>query len=318
MGSGGSVVALLGLGILGYAALIERNAWRLQQVSVPLLPPGAAPFRILHISDLHLAPWQRAKQAWLRGLASLAPDLVVSTGDVLGHLRGIEGARAALGSFAGIPGVYVHGSNDYFAPKPLNPLRYFAGPSRPRPAARRLDTGALETFFADLGWVNLTNRVAALTVAGVRLTLFGVDDPHRGLDRLDLLAARLDELNASDDTVVDDLFASDDDDPAVSLALGVTHAPYRRVLDAMAVNGADLVLAGHTHGGQVCLPGYGALVTNCDVPRDRVRGLSVWTRGLHSTVLHVSAGVGTSIYAPVRFACPPEATLLTLIPRGGA
>ena len=97
-----------------------------------------------------------------------------------------------------------------------------------------------------------------------------------------------------------------------ALTLGVTHAPYRRVLDAFVDRGADLMLAGHTHGGQVCVPGYGALVTNCDIPRDQVKGVSTWTHDGRTATLEVSAGLGTSIYAPVRFACRPEATLLTL------
>jgi len=78
----------------------------------------------------------------------------------------------------------------------------------------------------------------------------------------------------------------------------------------MTADGADLVLAGHTHGGQLRVPGFGALVTNCDLDRRRARGLSTY----EGSVLHVSAGLGTSPYAPIRFACPPEATLLTLVP----
>ena len=99
-----------------------------------------------------------------------------------------------------------------------------------------------------------------------------------------------------------------------TVTVGVAHAPYQRVLNSFVNHGAQLMLAGHTHGGQVCLPGFGALVTNCDIPRDQAKGLSVWRHGLRSAFLNVSAGLGTSIYAPVRFACPPEATLLTLVP----
>ena len=84
------------------------------------------------------------------------------------------------------------------------------------------------------------------------------------------------------------------------------------MLDGFAADGYDLVLAGHTHGGQLCLPGYGAIVTNCGVDRSRVRGASRW--GAHMR-LHVSAGLGTSPYAPVRFCCRPEASLLELVPR---
>jgi predicted MPP superfamily phosphohydrolase len=63
------------------------------------------------------------------------------------------------------------------------------------------------------------------------------------------------------------------------------------------------------------VPGVGAVVTNCGIDRARARGASRW--GTH-TWLHVSAGLGTSPWAPVRFACPPEATLLTLVSRPAA
>jgi uncharacterized protein len=90
------------------------------------------------------------------------------------------------------------------------------------------------------------------------------------------------------------------------------------VLDPMVRDGLGLLLAGHTHGGQVCVPGFGALVTNCDLPRRQAKGLSRWVVDGRSAWLHVSAGVGTSPYAPIRFACFPEATLLTLVARPAA
>ena len=100
----------------------------------------------------------------------------------------------------------------------------------------------------------------------------------------------------------------------------MTHAPYQRILERMSAEGVDLVLAGHTHGGQLCVPGFGALVTNCDLDRSRASGLSQWPgrpgapRAADPMHLHVSAGLGTSPYTPVRIACRPEAALLTLVP----
>jgi len=98
------------------------------------------------------------------------------------------------------------------------------------------------------------------------------------------------------------------------LTIGVTHAPYQRVLNSFVTNGADVILAGHTHGGQVRIPGVPALVTNCDIPRDQASGLSLWNHARSTAILNVSAGIGTSIYAPVRFACRPEAVIVTLVP----
>ena len=160
----------------------------------------------------------------------------------------------------------------------------------------------MDRFFTDeLGWVDLNNGAATMTVAGERVDVFGVDDAHRDWDDLDELPPAIDGLGPR---------------PAGVPVLGVTHAPYQRVLNAFTDLGADAILGGHTHGGQVCIPGFGAIVANCDIPLKQAKGLSTWTHAGRSVPLNVSAGCGHSIYAPIRFACRPEATLLTLLPRG--
>ncbi len=299
-----AAAAAVGLGALVWGTLIERNRFTVRREVVPVLEPGARPIRILHITDLHMAPWQHAKQQWVRELRALEPDLVINTGDNLGHADGVEGIEKALEAFRGIPGVYVNGSNDYYGPMAKNPFTYFAGPSNARPEPTRLDTARLEAFFDSLGWHSLNNAALTLEIAGSPLEFFGVDDPHIGRDRLDSLPGILDDLREE----------SADDGPSSHeiTSIGVTHAPYRRVLNSFVTHGAELIVAGHTHGGQVCVPGYGALVTNCDLPRSQASGLSLWKHAMRAAYLNVSAGLGTSIYAPVRFACKPEAVLLTL------
>lgn len=294
-------VAAAGAAATVWGTLIERTSFVLRTATVPVLPAGAEPITVLHISDVHMAPWQRRKQQWISELVPLQPDLIINTGDNLGHRHGLMGIRAAFAGFDGIPGVYVWGSNDYFGPQAKNPFRYFgdvsAGPANPE----LLDLEALGATFEELGWTSLNNRAASLEIRGVPFEFFGVDDPHRGFDRIGAMAGKLDALRA------------DAGSPA-AVSIGVAHAPYRRILDDFTSRGADAIFAGHTHGGQVCVPGYGALVTNCDIPREQVKGLSIWNDGARASWLNVSAGLGTSIYAPVRFACRPEASLLTLIP----
>jgi predicted MPP superfamily phosphohydrolase len=302
-----AAVASLGIAAAAavYASAIERRAYRVRREVVPVLAPGADPIRVLHVSDLHLAPWQRDKIAWVRSLVDLAPHVIVNTGDNLGHPDALPALTDALSVFDGTPGVFVHGSNDYFAPTPKNPFSYLGGPSRGETeSATPLDTAGLEALFTGgLEWLNLNNAVGQLTVNGSILEFMGTNDAHRGWDRLDRLPALVDALRELD--------TDDTDDPAIMI--GVTHAPYQRVLNAFTTQNADVIFAGHTHGGQVCIPGVGALVTNCDLPRDRARGLSVWQHAHKAAYLNVSAGIGTSIYAPVRFACPPEAVLVTLV-----
>jgi len=288
----GALVAA-GAASAAWGAGVEVRSYRLRRVEVPVLAAGQAPLRVLHLSDLHLTPGQHRKQAWVRSLAALEPDLVVDTGDNLASAAAVPAALHALEPLLYRPGAFVLGSNDYFGPRPKNPASYLLGPSRVAHRPDVLPTPDLVAGLVGAGWTDLTNARATLEVGGRRVDLVGVDDPHLGRDRyLDVSAPA---------------------DPGADLTLGVTHAPYRRVLDAMTTDGLDLLLAGHTHGGQLCVPGFGALVTNCDLPRRYVKGLHRWERGGDASWLHVSAGLGTSPYAPVRFACPPEATLLTLV-----
>ncbi len=280
-----------GAATVAYAAGIERRRWTLREKTLPVLAAGARPLRVLHISDLHLTPRQRSKQQWVAQLAALEPDLVINTGDNLAHPRAVPAVVSALGPLLERPGLFVFGSNDYFGPTPKNPARYLAKSAR-RSHGEPLPWRDLRAALVERGWHDATHARVGLTVAGVDLAVAGVDDPHLGLDRYDRVAGR------------------PEGDPG--LRLGLTHSPEPRVLDRFAGDGYDLVLAGHTHGGQLRLPGVGALVTNCGIDRSRARGASRW--GAH-TWLHVSAGLGTSPFAPVRFACPPEASLLTLVPR---
>jgi len=306
-------VGAAGLGAFAWGSIIERNDFTLREVTVPVLPPGADSIRVLHLSDLHMAPWQTDKQDWIRSLADLKPDLIVDTGDNLGHADGIRGVAYALAPFAGVPGVFVNGSNDYVGPQPKNPLKYFGGPSKVQHHREPLDIDRLLGVFENLGWVDLNNKAGSFDLNGTHFEFFGVDDPHVGRDRLEVITGAIDDLRAndplSDETWPDPSVAAE---PRPTVTVGVAHAPYQRVLNSFVNHGAQLIFAGHTHGGQVCVPGYGALVTNCDIPRKQVKGLSLWHQGLRTAYLNVSAGLGTSIYAPVRFACPPEATLLTL------
>ncbi len=296
--------AAAGAAALAWGTLVEPRLFTLRRYALPVLRPGSLPVRVLQLSDIHMVPGQRTKAEWIRGLAALAPDLVVNTGDNLSHLQAVPHALEALKPLLERPGVFVMGSNDYYAPTPKNPGRYLTKDYAKVVAERvALPTEELRSGMTDAGWVDLDNARTSLHLGGQRIDLVGVDDPH--IERDDY--ASVSAPAAADATTV-----------------GVAHAPYQRVLDAMTADGARLVIAGHTHGGQLCVPGYGALVTNCDLDRGRAKGVSRWWPGAGTSTprpsdaawLHVSAGLGASRYAPVRFACRPEATLMTLVPEG--
>ncbi|WP_249523130.1 metallophosphoesterase [Modestobacter marinus] len=287
-----------GAATVAYAGLVERTHWTLRRFDVPVLPPGSRPLRVLQLSDLHMTAGQHSKQAWVAGLAALHPDVVITTGDNLAGMDAVPAALRALEPLMELPGAFVLASNDYFAPRPKNPLKYFKTEHK-RVHGDELPWRELRDGMTARGWLDLTNHTGTLTVRGVRIALAGVDDPHLKLDRYDDVAGPA--------------------DPTADVRIGLVHSPEPRVLDRFTADGYDLLLCGHTHGGQLRVPFYGALVTNCGIDREHVRWLHRWAEpsaaAPNGTWLHVSAGLGTSPYAPVRFACPPEATLLTLVAR---
>ena len=283
---------LTGLGALGYG-LTEAQMFTLRNVDIrcDLKQFDGQDFRILHLSDLHITPSQTRKINWVKSLGELKPDLTVVTGDFLAHMQAVPAVIEALDVLLDGPGMFVLGSNDYFAPEIKSPFKYFDKNREINPEGTALPTDLLVDELTAAGWIDLNNKQAHVDIHGLQIHARGTDDPHINKDNYDVVAGPF------DDSVFD---------------LGVTHAPYSRVINRFVDDGAQLVLAGHTHGGQVCLPFYGALVTNCDLPSNQAKGLSTLTHAGKSAPMHVSAGVGTSPFTPVRVACRPEATLITL------
>lgn len=273
----------------------ERNNFQLREYTLPLLEPGVlqgrGEFRVLHVSDLHMIPGQKEKVEFVSGLDALDPDLVINTGDNLSDLGGVPWVLDALGPLLNRPGAFVFGTNDYWAPRPVNPLKYLTGAKR-EPSYVDLPWEGMRAAFMERGWHDATHNRLEFKASGVRLALAGVDDPHHDLDDYPSIAGA--------------------PNPDADLAIGLLHAPYRRVLDAFEADGYQLALAGHTHGGQICLPGGRALVTNADIDRERASGLHRYGR----MWMEVSNGLGQSKYAPVRLFCPPSASLIRVVERG--
>ena len=282
------VIAALSLGAccVLWGIFVERRRYRLVHHRLDILPASASTtLTVLHLSDLHFVRNDPGKAAFLAGLPTA--DVTVVTGDFLAEPEAVETTVAAVRATRGrLASWFVLGSNDYYAPKPLNYLAYFRGKRRPRRARRGRSDDLVAQLRAE-GWDDLTNVRRQIDLDGLPIELLGLDDAHIAWHDLRVAPRTSPER----------------------FGFAVMHSPDSA--PETAALGYDLMVAGHTHGGQVCLPGLGALVTNCSLPTRLVSGLI----RVGSTVMNISPGLGTSKYAPFRFFCRPEATLLELHPR---
>jgi uncharacterized protein len=279
-----------GLAAAGTAlySLIEARHYT---VSESRLSAGrlAQELTVLHISDTHLHSRQTKLVNFLEDLPArlgTTPDLVVATGDFIENDSGIELAVATLARLeAKLGRFYVLGSHDYYQSTRPGFARYLTGAPQ-NLKAPRADTEVLERGLQEKGWTSLLNRSVTLDHPGGKIRLSGIDDPYINRHKSDHIERVRGE----------------------ALALALLHAP--DVVSEWALAGFDVIFGGHTHGGQIRLPGLGAVVTNCKLPTGLASGLhrvgEMW--------LHVSPGLGTSHFAPVRLNCRPEATLLRIAP----
>jgi predicted MPP superfamily phosphohydrolase len=281
------ILAVLAIGAVcvAYGVLIERRAYRLVRRELAILPTdGPAELTILHLSDLHFVRRDERKTRFLGSLPRA--DITVVTGDFLAEPEGVEVAVSSVAPTRGrLASWYVLGSNDYYVPGPINPFAYLAGPSNRR--HRSAKRGRARDLIAGLdrdGWANLTNVRREVDLDGLPVELLGLDDAHIRKQDVRIAPRRA----------------------TARLGLAVMHSP-DSLPEAVAC-GYELVVAGHTHGGQVRMPFVGALVTNSRLPRRVASGLF----RMGDALVHVSRGLGTNKYAPFRFLCRPEATMLVL------
>ena len=244
------VIGVLAAGLLCvlYGILVEHHWYRVRRYRLDILPADASPISVVHVSDLHFVRRDRRLRSFLATLP--ACDVAVATGDLVGEPEAVESVVAALAPVRGrAASLFVLGSNDYYRPRPLNPLRYF---QRHRPGkARLVRRGRAPELVAQLeaeGWTHLENVHGVVALGSLEVELTGMDDPH--IHRADLRVATRRRT---------DLFG-----------LAVVHSP--DPAPELAALGWDLILSGHTHGGQVRMPFVGTLVTNSHMPRRLASG----------------------------------------------
>ncbi|OUM93142.1 MAG: hypothetical protein BAA04_13400 [Firmicutes bacterium ZCTH02-B6] len=261
-----------GVAYLALRAWAEANTLSVTRVEIPIhgLPPDLDGLTIIQLSDLHLRGYGPFEQDLVRTVRSLPAPILVITGDFLGDPNAAGALIPLLMEIGRDRAVYgVLGNHDH---------------------GRRVNTQALVHDLTRAGVRVLINSGDAIRHRGHRIRIAGVDDPHTGRDNLNEALAHVPPS------------AGDAREPLILLA----HSP--DVLETASQAGVDLVLAGHTHGGQICLPGGRPLWTN--TRRGRF-GAGLFGRG--RTQMFVSRGIGTSSVRG-RLFCPPEVAVVRLVP----
>lgn len=266
-------LALLAVPVAVWAQVFEPAQLVVERVRVPLYAArvGDTPLRIGVLADLQATRVGPSEREAVRTLAAQVPDLVLIPGDLFG------GSRRALLDEAGKLSALL-GELD----PPLGTWRVRGDNDDP----------GLDAYLADAGIRSLSGEAVELRHGDRVVRLLGVEDADGRPVDPELLRAF--EAQPGEDDV----------------RIVLVHRP-RAVLHLAKGTRVDLVVAGHTHGGQVALPGIGPLITGTPLPREVAAG------GLHDLDgrrLYVSRGVGTkSAPAPrIRLLAPPEVSLLVL------
>lgn len=266
--------------------IFEAKMFRTVHYQIPILDKGSAPIDILQVSDLHLRTDLSRLIRFVRSLGDKTYDFVLATGDLLGEPDAVDVCSSILNGLHARHGRFVvFGSSDYYAPTFKNYADYFLG--RRRHGTKRNPTAEFLGQLEAAGWTDLTNTTAFTKHGDRSIQWTGMDDPYLKRDDRSVLVRK----------------------EGADLAICVVHDPAPYLDSAKA--GFDLQISGHTHGGQVRFPFVGALVTNSTLPRNLARGLS----RVGGSWLFVTPGLGTGRFAPFRFLCRPEASVLRLVPR---
>ena len=262
-----TAVALVATGVAAWAAFIEPHRLRVREERVVIAgwSAGAAPIRVVHLSDLQTVGACARERNALDLVRDANPDLIVFTGDYASgpfwnETPAFDAARRFLAGLRARLGVVV-----------------VSGHSEPGDLRARLVDGL------DVIWLRDSARRFDLG-DGRGLLVYGLEVETRRLPATPLSGREGDAV------------------------LVVSHVPdVTRDINGRRV---DVHFAGHTHGGQIAIPGFGPLVTLSKLPRRYGRGLHRY--GDHW--INVSAGIGMEGgYAPrVRLFCPPEICILTL------
>jgi len=267
-----STLPLGGAGVLGWA---EHDTLDLKQehwdLYYPKLPTSLEEKTICQLSDLHLESLRILPGRIEQIVMAQKPELLVITGDIISTRTDLDKLEHYLRGLTATYGKFVvMGNNDYSHLSHTLFKRYLQQ-------------------LQNLGWTSLLNNASFLPT--LNLWIIGVDDPATAHDDVDLAYQ---EVLAS---------SSPSTQP---FRLVLAHST--DCLDDVAKNGAELLLTGHTHGGQIRLPGLHPLITNTYLGD---HGIYEGYHVINGIPLYINRGIGESMI-PLRLNVPPEIAFFTL------
>jgi len=278
-----AVSVLGGAGLAGSAGWTVY-AWRASKrvdcsetvVTVPSLPPGLDGLRVLHVADTHFPANGESLERFLAAARRQRYDIVIGTGDYVDTAAGWDVALRAFAALEPGLGVFaVIAGHDRAAASRRDSLLRVLGRTR----RAQIDPAPFVAGLRAAGVRVLINEHTAVEIGGELVRFIGVDDAYHGLDRL------TEALPAGD---------------ADGFPILLSHSP-DGLLDP-AARGLPLAFSGHTHGGQIRLPGYGAPMRHArSVGRRQAAGVV----RIGDAQVVISRGFGTTS-VPLRFACSPE------------
>jgi len=286
----------------------------------------ARPLKILHLSDLHLRVDYKGRRltSFLKILSLDFYDLIFITGDLVEKDSLQEKLIDVLKSFKAKYGIYaVFGAHDYYNKKPSEFLRNMF--KKKESYSRQNDYISLKQKLERIGIKVLLNESITLNeettgLPETEIKIIGVDDPI--INKMDL-AESLKIVSGNPIILEQEGFLKSEDYKKAfsisenqihdiknrnSLQIALIHTPDSYALANLAVNGTDIIFAGHTHGGQVRIPGKGAIISGCNIKTRFASGLFYFDE----FVLQVSKGLGEGRFSKFRIYCQPEAIITKL------
>jgi Predicted phosphohydrolases len=240
--------------------------------------------KVLHISDLHLTNNEsRAKLEFLEEITDDEYDFIFLTGDIFQDDQAVRHAKSILSRLPRIGAYAVLGNHDYYRYSMFNKTIGRLLPKHRHPSKKPRNVEPLVDALTSVGYQVL--RSEARYLKDEKICIVGVDYPTIERERMKKLVARA---------------------PEDWLVLALFHIPLQ--LDAYEAAGVDFAFGGHTHGGQIRVPGFGAIITDSELGRREASGVTLRGR----TVFHVSRGLGADPRTNFRIFCPPEANVLEL------